>query len=50
MSEREKEIMEKLGKVLPNMNDFNKGYLLGLAEASAKEQMDQKEKAQLVQQ
>lgn len=43
MSEREKEIMEKLGKVLPKMDDFNKGYLLGLAEASANEKKEQEE-------
>ena len=43
MSEREKEIMEKLGKALPTMSDFDKGYILCMAEKS-------EEKEQLVQQ
>ena len=35
MSEKEKQIVEKLKEVLPNMSDFDKGYLLGKAETMA---------------
>lgn len=41
MSEREKEIMEKLGKALPSMSDFDKGYILCLAEKSEKKELVQ---------
>ena len=43
MSEREKEIMKKLEEALPSMSDFDKGYILCMAEMSEK-------KEQLVQQ
>lgn len=32
MSTEEKEIVEKLQKAIPNMSDFDKGYILGKAE------------------
>lgn len=32
MSEKEKQIIEKLKKVIPQMSDFDKGYILGKAE------------------
>lgn len=35
MPEKEKEILEVLAKAVPNMSDFNKGYLLGMGEAVA---------------
>ena len=35
MSEREKEILTNIGKALHNMSEFDKGYLLGIAEANA---------------
>lgn len=35
MSEKEKQIVEKLKEVLPNMSDFDKGYLLGKVETMA---------------
>jgi hypothetical protein len=42
MSEKEKKIVEKLKRAIPNMSDFDKGYILGktekMAEESAKEQ------------
>lgn len=41
MSEREKEIMEKLGKALPSMSDFDKGYILCLAEKSEEKELVQ---------
>lgn len=34
MSEREKEIMEEIKMALPYMSDFDKGYMLCLAEKS----------------
>lgn len=35
MSEKEKNILENLGKVLPNLPDTKKEYLLGLGEGIA---------------
>lgn len=37
MSERERDIMKTIGEALPNMSDFEKGYLLGVAESRAEE-------------
>lgn len=37
MSEKEKKIVEKLSKALPNLSEFNKGYLLGKIEGLADE-------------
>lgn len=33
MSEKDKEILEKVAKALPHMNEFDKGVLVGTAEA-----------------
>jgi hypothetical protein len=35
MSEKEKEIMETFGKLIPNMSESEKSYLLGLGEGMA---------------
>ena len=35
MSEKEKEIIVKIGKAIPNMSERDKGYFLGYAEALA---------------
>lgn len=35
MSEREKEILRTLEMALPVMSEFEKGYMLGMARASA---------------
>lgn len=47
MSEKEKTIVEKIKKAIPNMSDFDKGYFLGkvesLADASDQKQEEQKE-------
>lgn len=47
MSDREKEIINKLKKAIPNMTDFDKGYILGktekLSENSLKEIKEVKE-------
>lgn len=32
MSEKEKQILETITKAIPNMSEFNKGYLLGMGE------------------
>lgn len=36
MSEREKQILETIAEALPKMEEFDKGYFLGVAEANAK--------------
>lgn len=47
MSEKEKTIVEKIKKAIPNMSDFDKGYFLGkvesLADASDQKQEERKE-------
>ena len=40
MSEREKQVVEKLKDAIPKMSDFDKGYILGNVESMA----DKKEK------
>lgn len=35
MSEKEKEIVEKLKEAIPKMSDFDKGYILGKVESMA---------------
>lgn len=35
MSEQEKKVIEKLKGVIPKMDDFQKGYMLGMVEGSA---------------
>ena len=44
MSEREKQIVEKLKDAIPRMSDFDKGYILGKVENMA-EQNQQSEHA-----
>lgn len=43
MSEREKEILMKVGKALPFMSDFDKGYMLCMAENSARQNTEKEE-------
>ena len=33
MSEKEKKALETITKAIPQMNDFQKGYLIGMGEA-----------------
>lgn len=40
MSDREKEILTNIGKALPGMSDFDKGYLLGIVEANARKEKE----------
>ena len=45
MSEKEKRIIEKLKEAIPNMSEFDKGYILGKTESFSenKDNSDQKE-------
>lgn len=45
MSEKEKRIIEKLKEAIPNMSEFDKGYILGKTESFSekKDDSDQKE-------
>lgn len=46
MSEKEKQIVEKLRDAIPKMSDFDKGYILGkvesMAESSQKSEVNEK--------
>lgn len=37
MSEKEKQIVEKLKEAIPKMSEFDKGYILGKVESMANE-------------
>lgn len=43
MSEREREILTKLGQALPHMSEFDKGYILCMAEKSAESSEEKRE-------
>lgn len=45
MIEHEKDILEKLGKALPHMSEFDKGYLTRMAEESARQAADDEKKS-----
>ena len=40
MSEKEKQVVEKLKEAIPKMSDFDKGYILGKVESMADEKND----------
>lgn len=45
MSEKEKQVVEKLKEAIPQMSDFDKGYILGKVESMAEQKKeDTKEK------
>ena len=44
MEEREKEILRTISDAYPKMTDFQKGYLLGVAESKAAEKIEMKKK------
>ena len=52
MSEKEKQILETFGELIPKLSESNKNYLLGLGEgmAIASQSRDEKEKTLHVQQ
>lgn len=43
MSEKEKRVVEKLRDAIPNMTDFQKGYVLGMVESSVSKHSEQEE-------
>ena len=46
MSEKEKRIIEKLKDAIPNMSEFDKGYILGKTESFSENKPDDSDKAQ----
>ena len=46
MSEKEKRIVEKLKEAIPNMSEFDKGYILGKTESFSENKSDDSGKAQ----
>ena len=44
MSEREKQVVEKLKDAIPKMSDFDKGYILGKGESMAEKKEKQEKK------
>ena len=46
MSEKEKQIVEKLKEAIPKMSDFDKGYILGKVESMADEKKDNEEESE----
>lgn len=44
MSEKEKAIVEKIAKAIPNMSEFDKGYFLGKVESLADEDKKEEER------
>lgn len=43
MSEKERQVVEKLKEAIPKMSDFDKGYILGKVEGMADEKKDNEE-------
>ena len=43
MSEKEKKIVDKLKRAIPNMSDFDKGYIIGKTEKMAEESVKKQE-------
>ena len=46
MSEREKQVVEKLKEAIPKMSDFDKGYILGKVESMADEKKDNEKESE----
>lgn len=44
MSEKEKQVVEKLKEAIPKMSDFDKGYILGKVENMAEQSKEKEEK------
>lgn len=40
MSEKEKQVVEKLKEAIPQMSDFDKGYILGKVESMAEQKKE----------
>ncbi len=43
MSEKERQVVEKLRDAIPKMSDFDKGYILGKVEGMADRKQDDRE-------
>lgn len=43
MSEKEKQVVEKLRDAIPKMSDFDKGYILGKVESMAEQRKEETE-------
>lgn len=43
MSEKEKQVVEKLRDAIPKMSDFDKGYILGKVESMAEQKKEDTE-------
>lgn len=46
LSEKEKRIVEKLKEAIPNMSEFDKGYILGKTESFSENKPDDSDKTQ----
>ena len=46
MSEKEKQVVEKLKEAIPKMSYFDNGYILGKVESMADEKKDNKEESE----
>ena len=46
MSEKEKQVVEKLKEAIPKMSDFDKGYILGKVESMANEKKDNEKESE----
>lgn len=46
MSERDKKIINAVAEVLPNMSDFDKGYMLGVVESNSIDKEKKQEKSE----
>ena len=46
MSEKEKQVVEKLKEAIPKMSDFDKGYILGKVEGMVDEKKDNEKESE----
>lgn len=46
MCKRENEILETVARAYPNMSEFDKGYILGIAESRVKEKKERNKEAE----
>lgn len=44
MSEKEKQVVEKLKEAIPKMSEFDKGYILGKVEGMSEQKKDNEKK------
>ena len=46
MSEKERQVVEKLKEAIPKMSDFDKGYILGKVESMADEKKNNEKESE----